>query len=1011
MKQVLLFCFLICFGLSSHAQTPLSLSFSEENFLPSNEVNALFQDSKRRIWMACKGQLVCYDGLRFKNYEISNRVAQELSDLNEDKEGRIWACDPEGNIYYVDNDSLSTLTGYRGDVSGGGMRIGIDPKGRLWIFYSNRILRYVLPKNLREGKLSEERIFKINNSKEFYFQDSLLYIVMQRTVETALYVFSQDEFEGSMLPGFEPSALRGWLRFLTDEDGKQLELFVAHSSELLGLRPLEKMKTRGLLPLSDFPKTIQKEGEAYWVGTEKGLYHYYYLNGSYHELGYYFPKYSISDILLDHEQNIWIATKNQGVLVLPNRNIQVYSQEDIQLKELRSIARWQKDSLFVSGEGGLRLYNTENNQFSPAFTERKGLKSIDFLVEEAEQQSLLYAEERAYRYSEGKHIALFDNPDFYKWRLIAPGVHMFCNSSGLYIYKEDARVIEEEKGYSFLQNPMFSALPAEKSTGQAHRLISTGSFCFHLNKKQESFLLGTTKGLYEIGKNNVKALRYENQDILASCILKDRERNAYWIGSYNQGLFWLRADGLIERLDYRQGLLSNHIHTLGFENDSILWISSDEGLQALNLYSLQLRNFDRNDGFYPRDIRKIVFFDDWLWMASQKGLFRMRTKSQGRNIEAPMVYLETARNNRTSIEIDVDSLYLRYGNCNLNLDFGAVSLRSRGNMRLRYRVLGLNPLWKIRELNQGPIEIFNLSAGYYGTSNYTLEVQAINEDGEYSYNTYRLHIRIYPPYWETWWFLFAIISIVSGVVLAIGYYQIKTIKQSNKLELEKERLEKELKASTLAAIKSQMNPHFLFNALNAIQNFIYKNDKQQANFFLGKFSTLMRNILQMSSLEEVSLEDEIKALENYLDLEKMRFGAKLNYSVYVHKDIETSELNIPPMIIQPFLENAMKHGFMHKESPCKLELRFFLDEPYLIVEIEDDGIGRKRAEEIKKREKIQHKSYSSKATTKRLDLLNSATHNSERILFNMTDKYDEQGESAGTLVRLSIPIPDYFDFD
>lgn len=234
----------------------------------------------------------------------------------------------------------------------------------------------------------------------------------------------------------------------------------------------------------------------------------------------------------------------------------------------------------------------------------------------------------------------------------------------------------------------------------------------------------------------------------------------------------------------------------------------------------------------------------------------------------------------------------------------------------------------------------------------------------------------------------------------------KRLQKQNELlqqQLSKSKLEEDLRRSQLASLKSQMNPHFIFNALNSIQEFIILNDKQQANMFMGKFSDLMRKTLDMSTKEEVSLEDEISVLKLYLELETLRFEENFEYTISVAKEINSTAIYLPCMLIQPYVENAIKHGLMHKTGKKELQIMFDItDEQRVTCIINDNGIGRQRSSEINAMKVKKHTSFATGATQKRLELLNAKRHNS--IVVTYTDIVSNDGQIQGTEVTIHIPF-------
>ncbi len=231
-------------------------------------------------------------------------------------------------------------------------------------------------------------------------------------------------------------------------------------------------------------------------------------------------------------------------------------------------------------------------------------------------------------------------------------------------------------------------------------------------------------------------------------------------------------------------------------------------------------------------------------------------------------------------------------------------------------------------------------------------------------------------------------------------------------ELEKERIEKQLRESeyeknisqtTLTALISQMNPHFLFNALNTIQSFIYSNDKKNASSYLGKFSQLTRKILDNSSKQTITLEEELALLHLYLDIEKSRFGDSFDAQITTDGNLNVEDLLLPPMLIQPYLENAIKHGLLHKTGNKKLAISIHGKNGGEAIEIiiDDNGIGREKSMQLGM-QKTGHQSFANAANEKRIALINRALD--KKIVLQIIDKKNTDGTGAGTTVIFSVPV-------
>jgi len=200
-----------------------------------------------------------------------------------------------------------------------------------------------------------------------------------------------------------------------------------------------------------------------------------------------------------------------------------------------------------------------------------------------------------------------------------------------------------------------------------------------------------------------------------------------------------------------------------------------------------------------------------------------------------------------------------------------------------------------------------------------------------------------------------------------------------------------------------MNPHFFFNALNTIQSYIYTNDKLQAANYLNQFSELTRMVLDMSNRDLITLSEELRALQLYLDLEALRFEDKLHYKLEVEPNLQTDVHWLPPMLIQPYVENAIKHGLLHSKNRWELLVKFSLGAEGLIIVIDDNGVGRKKSEQLNAHRYRQHESFAMSANAKRLEILNKGLTNV--ISIQIIDKYDALGMAAGTTVELHVPSP------
>lgn len=302
------------------------------------------------------------------------------------------------------------------------------------------------------------------------------------------------------------------------------------------------------------------------------------------------------------------------------------------------------------------------------------------------------------------------------------------------------------------------------------------------------------------------------------------------------------------------------------------------------------------------------------------------------------------------------------------------------------------------QLNNGPwiqMERINnaLTLSNIAVGNYHLKIR-INQ-GESTVNERSIYFNIAPQWYETTWFTILLILVVFSTT-ALGFrFQIKAIKKRNAAS-------QKLNMAQLTALKSQMNPHFFFNVLNSIQTMVLKEDKIKANKIMSELSVFVRKILNYSDKAEIPVKDELEMLENYLKLEKHRFTDDFSYQIEIDENLtEFMHHQIPPMMIQPFIENAINHGLLHKKHNRLLSLRFSRNNHQLSCIVEDNGIGRKRAAELQQKSK-KHRSFASDASMKRVNLLKDAGHYNAQL--QIEDLFHSNQQPAGTRVIISLPL-------
>ncbi len=300
------------------------------------------------------------------------------------------------------------------------------------------------------------------------------------------------------------------------------------------------------------------------------------------------------------------------------------------------------------------------------------------------------------------------------------------------------------------------------------------------------------------------------------------------------------------------------------------------------------------------------------------------------------------------------------------------------------------------------VKYFSLHVDGGAPGEYSIQLGLMNKNtSEINFTVKPITFEISPPLWKRAWFITIIICSFLLMSFLLYRWKILQLKKKNAEKLAQITLEKNLKESKLQLIKSQMNPHFFFNAINNIQSYIFTNDTQVASAYLSKFSKLTRKILEVSDTDTVTLQDEIDTLKLYLELQKMRFE-DFNFKISYDENIRLNDVKIPTMLFQPYVENAILHGLAHSNGEKNLAIEFRVDKTHqLITTIQDNGIGRVKSAQLNKLNTSKPKSFATKANLDRIMLLNKDQYN---ITIDYIDLYDENEESNGTLVTIKMKI-------
>lgn len=942
------------------AQDPVNRTITNLNGLPSNTVYNILQDKKGYIWIAHDKGLTRYDGKIFKSYFAPTQQGRSLSNIK-DIDTAIWCQDFAGNVYYTKNDSL---------------------KKEERLFSTGAYSPASVINNSEIAIISQKGISGINTISNLPY-----FITQKNTSISAVYSNGQSLIYADVNKIFQWSHKTASLLFELPKPIHTIYFLQQVKQQLFGITKdhypyvyqIDKDKSNALNVLKPrlFVQDVTTIGNEIWISTSTGAYCF---NTNWQPLynGFcFFKGSSISKIIKDREGNYWFSTLNKGVIIVPEINTRLYKYYD---NAITSLATDGNNIITGTATNQLVYFNASSNSFTKNYTANANNEIVHIFCDN------------------NKHQILFSGSKIFSLRPNG-AVNVFANSAGKCITILDSNfyISAYSGGASLLRrNASLVDIPSWLKNGkwQADHYplfnIATRGRWVTYNSKDSTAYVATSSGLYYFSPKGRGKITIGGKDIFASQL--ELVNDGLFAATFSDGLIFIDRKGIATNIN--NSSINKTIYKLKSDGN-FLWLITDGALQKYNRSNNTVVNYTDADGLPKAEIKDILIHNATIYLATTEGLVAFNDKLGNKNIIAPNLYVnEVLVNNET---IPLNSHYqLASNQNNIAINFSLLSFRNSENAEtIEYKINEGN--WQSLASSSRTLSLASLAAG-----SYQIVIRAFNEDGIATNHNIQLHFSIAAPFYKKLWFLILVVLTAMALVFTIFMFRLKSIQQKNEFLSQKIKLEQELQQSMLASIKSQMNPHFLFNALNTIQSYIYTNDKENASQYLGKFSTLTRMILDMSNKDIVTIAEEIKALQLYLELEQLRFEDKLNYTFKVDNNISTETTFIPSMLIQPYVENAIKHGLLHKKNDWYLSVDFTKTQSGIAVEIDDNGIGRKRSEELNKHKARMHQSFATNANQKRLEILNKGLL--QHIALEIIDKTDAHGNAFGTTVKLFIPF-------
>ena len=472
------------------------------------------------------------------------------------------------------------------------------------------------------------------------------------------------------------------------------------------------------------------------------------------------------------------------------------------------------------------------------------------------------------------------------------------------------------------------------------------------------------------------------------------------VGTMSNGLYLFNTVSLsFHRLKPLNGEFDSYITGISSPVNGVVWIASVNGLSAYDLQSKKLMKYSGSDGILNDNFSSKIFsMGRELLVGNTTGFMVIHpyykvASETGNKVTITGIRILNREMAVSPLPPDSPPLELSYKENFLTFYFVSPDYAKIHSQVYYYMLEGLDPDWKM-VTDYPQANYTNIQEGKY-----VFKVYAENRAGEQGPVTF-FQIIITPPFWHRTWFY--IIAFLLGVTVLILIYllRIRSVRKEEKRLKENELLVQEMKLNVL---RTQLNPHFMFNSLNAIQHFILCHEEHQAAEYLSKFASLMRQVLENSLQVLIPLSDEINILKLYLELENLRFGNSLLIQWKLDPALQLVETMVPPLLAQPCIENAIWHGLQHKlNGDKKLFISFFKEKENLCITVEDNGIGRKKAEEIKRSRPAIHDSKGMFLVEERIKLLGNHQQSSSRM--EVTDLENPPGTAAGTRLKIIIPI-------
>ncbi len=945
--------------LGAVAQEPVLYNYKSGNGLPSNEVYNMLPDRQGYMWFATDRGPARFDGSRFVTYSVNDGVGDNFVDrVIQSPGGAVWIIANGRDLYRFDG---TRFIAYRYNAQ---LRALVGSHSMAWLMQVGfrgeeplvfGIRGYGLVRMTAEGKLVLAPAAYVHQQLAYdtaygiaYYMDT----VGRRSVQKAGATF---QFLGKTYPAQTTKTTNCIRR-------RNGDLLIAYDRYLFSLHNGYVTHTA---EYDNIVISLYADREdRLWVctyGNGARMYAPGQAPGAV-EPELYFTDTRVSGVTQDREGGYWFSSQDKGVLYVPSLNMRLLDNPVLAPNEyFQEIGAGDPHAVYAVTSRG-RIF-----------------RSID--------GGPLAFYRQAYRTSLTTvcNDIVYDSLTHNLYCCFSEKIYAINTATGLSVtYPVSSRTVlpRDDSFYTLTQTGII--YDVHRRLGL--KIINTlGNFSGIINP-DKSIFAGTDKGLLILKDTVLRpfAAGMVRQRVTAIRRLDDGSLVASTLG---QGLVLIRGS-TVRLLPLGNGNPVNMVNDIVLDHDTV-WAATEAGVARIVLAGKDpvIRLMMVDDRFLQNNTRKIACAAGFTYVLAQNKLIVFPGRVVADNI-APPVFMERVLVG-DSLECNPAETYaFRHTDRRIRFMFSGIGFKAGRLIRYQYRLNGLHTDWYTTE--QPFVEYPSLQPG-----NYTFEVAAVNECGIVSVQNASYTFTIPAPFWKKAWFMLLMAVLVGLMAWLIIRIRVKQLQQRDR--------EKELLlAKEQVALSAQINPHFLFNSLNSIQHLIMQEDKKNAVMYMAQFSRLMRLSLDNSRKKWVPAGNEMELLKLYLELESLRFKGKFLYHVHVDEVLLSGKLLIPAMLIQPFVENAVRHGVNNLPGEDGLiTVTLQLDGQKLVATIEDNGVGRARSAQLRDKTAV-HQSAGMEITEERLRLLCRET--GVEWSFMITDKTGADGRPAGTTVQFIMPF-------